>query len=78
MSGSAPGPWLPSNTGEALVIPLRGDPHPLGVIILARAEIPYGLDDIAMGDALGTFISRVVRRPNAPRPRRSRWRPYDR
>ena len=52
--------WLPANTGEALVVPLRGDPRPLGVLILARSHPPYGLDDIEMADVLGTFIGRVV------------------
>jgi uncharacterized protein YigA (DUF484 family) len=52
--------WIPSNTGEVLVVPLRGDPRPLGILVLARAEIPYGLDAIEMADVLGTFIGRVV------------------
>jgi GTP-sensing pleiotropic transcriptional regulator CodY len=52
--------WIPSNTGEVLVVPLRGDARPLGVLVLAQAERPYGLDDIEMGDVLGTFIGRIV------------------
>jgi hypothetical protein len=52
--------WIPSNTGEVLVVPLRGDPRPLGILVLARAETQYGLDDIEMADVLGTFIGRVV------------------
>jgi hypothetical protein len=59
-SGRTAATWIPLNTGEVLVIPLRGDPRPLGVLVLARAERPYGLDDIEMGDVLGTFIGRVV------------------
>jgi GAF domain-containing protein len=58
ISGNAP--WLPSNTGEALLVPLRGDPRPLGILVLARAAVPYELVDIEMGDVLGTFIGRVV------------------
>lgn len=52
--------WMPAKTREALVVPLRGDPRPLGILVLARAETPYGLDDIEMADVLGTFIGRVV------------------
>ena len=52
--------WIPPYTGEVLVVPLRGDPKPLGILVLARAETPYGLDDIEMADILGTFIGRVV------------------
>ena len=52
--------WIPSNTGEVLVVPLRSDPRPLGILVLARSETPYGLDDIEMADVLGTFIGRVV------------------
>jgi hypothetical protein len=52
--------WMPANTHEALVIPLRADPRPLGILVLARAEVPYGLDDIEMADVFGTFIGRVV------------------
>ena len=52
--------WAPSNTGEVIVIPLRGEPRPLGVLVLARRHAPYGLDDIEMGDVIGTFIGRVV------------------
>jgi hypothetical protein len=60
VSGAADGPWIPSKTAEALVVPLRADPKPLGILVLARAETPYGLDDIEMADVLGTFIGRVV------------------
>jgi hypothetical protein len=60
VSGAAPGVWIPSNTGEVLVVPLRSDPRPLGILVLARAEGPYGLDDIEVGDVLGSFIGRVV------------------
>lgn len=59
VSGAA-APWTPSNTGQVLVVPLRGDPRPLGVLVLARAQAPYGSDDIEMGDVLGTFIGRIV------------------
>ena len=52
--------WMPAKTREALVVPLRGDPRPLGILVLARAETPYGLDDIEMADVFGTFIGRVV------------------
>ncbi|MDP9282630.1 MAG: GAF domain-containing protein [Chloroflexota bacterium] len=58
VSGAAP--WMPANTREALVVPLRGDPRPLGVLVLARAHAPYRLDDIEMADVVGTFIGRVV------------------
>jgi hypothetical protein len=61
--------WLPQRTSEALVVPLRGDERPLGVLILARAGSPYALDDIEMADVLGTFVGRVVataRRAAAP------------
>jgi GAF domain-containing protein len=72
VSGAAPGPWIPSNTRELLVVPLRGDPRPVGILVLARAETPYALDDIEMGDVLGTFIGRVVasgaRRPEVSKP----------
>lgn len=60
LSGAAEGAWMPSNTAEALVVPLRADPKPLGILVLARAKAPYGLDDIDMADVLGTFIGRVV------------------
>jgi hypothetical protein len=60
VSGGAEGHWIPAKTGEALVVPLRADPKPLGILVLARAETPYGLDDIEMADVLGTFIARVV------------------
>lgn len=53
-------PWIPSNTGEILVVPLRGDPRPVGLLLLARSQRPYRLDDIEMADVLGTFIGRVV------------------
>jgi GAF domain-containing protein len=52
--------WTPSNTGHVLVVPLRSDPRPVGVLLLARDHAPYGLDDIEMADVLGTFIGRVV------------------
>lgn len=52
--------WTPSNTGHVLVVPLRSDPRPVGVLLLARAHAPYGLDNIEMADVLGTFIGRVV------------------
>ena len=32
--------WTPSNTGEVIVVPLRGDPRPLGVLVLARGQAP--------------------------------------
>jgi len=57
---AATAPWLPANTGEILVVPLRGEPRPLGVLVLARRHPAYGLDDIEMADVLGTFIGRVV------------------
>ncbi len=60
LSNAADLPWTPSNAGEVLVAPLRGDPRPHGVLVLARAAVPYGLDDIEMADVLGTFIGRVV------------------
>jgi len=60
LSGVANAAWIPSNTGEVLVVPLRGDPRPLGILVLARARLPYGLDDIEMADVFGTFIGRVV------------------
>jgi hypothetical protein len=56
---SRPADWTPSNTTEFLVAPLRGDPRPVGVLVLARGA-PYQLDDIEMADVLGTFIGRVV------------------
>jgi len=52
--------WMPLNTREGLVIPLRADPRPLGILVLARAQAPYRLDDIEMADVVGTFIGRVV------------------
>jgi hypothetical protein len=68
MSGTTAA-WVPSNTGEVLVVPLRNDPRPLGILVLARAGAPYGYDDVEMADVLGTFIGRVVasfvRRPTA-------------
>jgi hypothetical protein len=60
VSGAAEGHWIPPKTREALVVPLRADPKPLGILVLARAETPYGLDDIEMADVLGTFVGRVV------------------
>jgi GTP-sensing pleiotropic transcriptional regulator CodY len=66
---SANSAWIPSNTGEVLVVPLRGDPRPVGILVLARSQPPYGVDDIEMADVLGTFIGQVVasaaRRPAA-------------
>ena len=56
--------WMPANTREGLVIPLRADPRPLGVIVLARAQVPYALDDIEMADVVGTFVGRVVAAAN--------------
>jgi hypothetical protein len=58
MSGDAV--WMPANTREGLVVPLRADPRPLGILVLARAQTPYRLDDIEMADVVGTFIGRVV------------------
>jgi hypothetical protein len=58
MSGDAA--WMPANTREGLVVPLRADPRPLGILVLARAQAPYGLDDIEMADVVGTFVGRVV------------------
>jgi len=52
--------WMPLNTREGLVVPLRADPRPLGILVLARARVPYRLDDIEMADVVGTFIGRVV------------------
>ena len=52
--------WMPANTREGLVVPLRADPRPLGILVLARAQVPYRLDDIEMADVVGTFIGRVV------------------
>ena len=60
LTGVANAAWIPSNTREVLVVPLRGDPRPLGMLVLARAQVPYGLDDIEMADVLGTFVGRVV------------------
>jgi GAF domain-containing protein len=60
MSGAEDLAWTPSNTGHVLVVPLRSDPRPVGVLLLARAYAPYRLDDIEMADVLGTFIGRVV------------------
>jgi hypothetical protein len=57
---AASAPWVPSNTGEVLIAPLRSDPRPLGILVLARAGAPYGYDDVEMADVLGTFIGRVV------------------
>jgi hypothetical protein len=59
-----PGPtnaaWAPSNTRHLLVVPLRADPRPRGILVLGRVDAPYGLDDIEFGDVLGLFIGRVV------------------
>ena len=60
MSGASSVSWAPSNTGEVLVVPVRSEPRPLGFLVLARAQAPYGLDDIEMADVLGTFVGRVV------------------
>src|SRR5688572_5457908 len=60
MSGAANVAWAPSNTTEVLVVPLRNEPRPAGILVLARRQTPYGLDDIEMADVLGTFIGRVV------------------
>jgi uncharacterized protein YigA (DUF484 family) len=59
MSGTTAA-WIPSNTGNVLVVPLRSDPRPVGILVLARAGAPYGYDDVEMGDVLGTFIGRIV------------------
>jgi hypothetical protein len=56
---SRPAVWTPSNGTHFLVAPLRGDPRPAGVLVLARTA-PYELDDIEMADVLGTFIGRFV------------------
>jgi GAF domain-containing protein len=56
--------WMPRSTREGLVVPLRADPRPLGVLVLARAQVPYVLDDIEMADVVGTFIGRVVAAAN--------------
>jgi GAF domain-containing protein len=55
---------MPANTREALVVPLRADPRPLGILVLARTQAPYALDDIEMADVVGTFIGRVVAAAN--------------
>ena len=52
--------WMPANTREGLIVPLRADPRPLGILVLARAQEAYALDDIEMADVVGTFIGRVV------------------
>jgi GAF domain-containing protein len=62
MSGDAA--WMPANTREGLIVPLRADPRPLGILVLARAQAPYALDDIEMADVVGTFIGRVVAAAN--------------
>lgn len=67
LSAAANVAWIPTNTGEALIVPLRGDPRPLGILVLARNAVPYGLDDIEMADVLGTFIGRVVSSRSVPR-----------
>lgn len=56
--------WMPANTREGLIVPLRADPRPLGILVLARAHAPYALDDIEMADVVGTFIGRVVTAAN--------------
>ena len=58
MSGDAA--WMPANMREGLIVPLRADPRPLGILVLARAHSPYAVDDIEMADVVGTFIGRVV------------------
>ena len=71
MSGAA-APWIPSNTGDVLVVPLRSEPRPVGILVLARAGPPYIYDDVEMADVLGTFIGRVVAtRARAPESSRS-------
>ncbi len=60
MSGAGNVAWTPSATSEVLVVPLRDEPRPAGILVLARGQTPYGLDDIEMADVLGTFIGRVV------------------
>jgi hypothetical protein len=62
MSGDAA--WMPANSREGLIVPLRADPRPLGILVLARAQAPYALDDIAMADVVGTFIGRAVAAAN--------------
>jgi hypothetical protein len=52
--------WAPSSTREVLVVPLRGEARPHGILVLARAVGPYRLDDIEMADVLGTFVGRVI------------------
>lgn len=71
---AASAPWVPSNTGEVLVAPLRADPRPLGILVLARAGAPYGYDDVEMADVLGTFIGRVVASFSRPPTEPSRLR----
>ena len=60
VSHAAPAAWLPVGTTHALIVPLRGERRPLGVLILARAASPYAPDDIEMADVLGMFVGRVV------------------
>lgn len=60
LSGAASVAWTPSNVSEVLVVPLRSDPRPLGILVLGRDQARYGLDDIEMADVLGSFIGRVV------------------
>ena len=62
LSGAVNVAWTPSNTSEVLVVPLRNEPRPAGILVLARSQTPYRLDDIEMADVLGTFIGRVVAR----------------
>jgi GAF domain len=69
MSGTT-APWIPSNTGDVLVVPLRSDPRPVGILVLARAGAPYGYDDVEMADVIGTFIGRIVARGAAAAPTR--------
>jgi GAF domain-containing protein len=52
--------WMPPSTREGLIVPLRADPRPLGILVLARTQEAYALDDIEMADVVGTFIGRVV------------------
>ena len=66
MSNAASVAWTPSNAGEVLVVPLRGEPRPFGILVLARGQTPYGQGDIEMADVLGTFIGRVVAAGRSP------------
>ena len=60
VSQAAPAAWLPIGTTHALVVPLRGERRPIGVLILARAGTPYAPDDVEMADVVGMFVGRVV------------------